>query len=155
MTARLAKTARHRPSRVFCFVCYGPSRAGKSTETEGRFAVAKSWERRPGICFGEDENVLELDSADGRNSSVLACCFAAKSRRTLCDLHQAPLSTGFSREEPWSGLPFPSERDLPDPGIKPMSPAQAGGFFTTEPPGKPMTTLRMYQTPLNCTLSNS
>jgi len=45
---------------------------------------------------------------------------------TLCDLwtvaHQAPLSRGFSRQEYWSGLPFPSPGDLPDPGIKPRSP---------------------------------
>ena len=44
---------------------------------------------------------------------------------------------GFPRQEYWSGLPFPSPGDLPDPGIEPMSPALAGGFFTTEPPGKP------------------
>ena len=37
--------------------------------------------------------------------------------------HQAPLSMGFSRQEYWSGLPFPSPRDLPDPGIEPRSPA--------------------------------
>ena len=47
------------------------------------------------------------------------------------------MSMGFPRQEYWSGLPFPSPGDLPDPGIKPMSPALAGGFFTTEPPGKP------------------
>ena len=51
--------------------------------------------------------------------------------------YQAPLSMGFPKQEYWSGLPFPSPRDLPDPGIEPMSPALAGGFFTTEPPGKP------------------
>ena len=45
---------------------------------------------------------------------------------------------GFSRQEYWSGLPFPSPGDLPDPGIEPMSPALAGGFFTTEPLGKPI-----------------
>ena len=48
--------------------------------------------------------------------------------------HQAPLSMGFPRQEYWSGLPFPSPGDLPDPGFKPTSPALAGGFFTTEPP---------------------
>ena len=37
--------------------------------------------------------------------------------------HQAPLSIGFSRQEYWSGLPFPSPGDLPDPGVKPASPA--------------------------------
>ena len=54
--------------------------------------------------------------------------------------HQASLSMGFPRQEYWSGLPFPTTEDLPDPGIKPVSlasPASAGGFFTTEPPGKP------------------
>ena len=51
--------------------------------------------------------------------------------------HQAPLSMGFSRQEYWSGLPFPSPGDLLDPGIEPMSPALAGRFFATEPPKKP------------------
>ena len=45
--------------------------------------------------------------------------------------HQAPLSMGFSRQEYWSGLPFPSSGDLLNPGTKPMSPALADGFFTT------------------------
>ena len=49
---------------------------------------------------------------------------------------QAPLSLGFPRQEYWSGLPFPSPGNLPDPRIKPVSPALAGIFFTTEPPGK-------------------
>ena len=46
---------------------------------------------------------------------------------------QAPLSVGFSRQECWSGLPFPPPGDLPNPRIKPtsqVSPALAGGFFT-------------------------
>ena len=42
----------------------------------------------------------------------------------------------FSRQEHWSGSPFPSTRYLPDPGTEPTSPALAGGFFNTEPPGK-------------------
>ena len=47
---------------------------------------------------------------------------------------------GFPRQEYWSELPFPSLGNLPDPGMEPtslVSPALAGGFFTTEPPGKP------------------
>ena len=48
----------------------------------------------------------------------------------------APLSMGFSRQEYWSGLPFPSPGDLPNPGTEPASPALAGGFLTTESPGK-------------------
>ena len=51
---------------------------------------------------------------------------------------QAPLFIEFSRQEYRSGLPFPFPRDLPNPGIEPASPALAGGFFTTEPPGKPL-----------------
>ena len=51
---------------------------------------------------------------------------------------QAPLSMGFSRQEYWSGLPFPSPGDLLDPRIEPTSPALAGTFFTTELPGKPI-----------------
>ena len=47
------------------------------------------------------------------------------------------LSMGFSRQEYWSGLPFPPPGDLPDSGIEPASPASSGGFSTTEPPGKP------------------
>ena len=49
---------------------------------------------------------------------------------------QAPLSMRFSRQEYWSGLPFLPLGDLPNPGIELESPAGAGGFFTTEPPGK-------------------
>ena len=50
--------------------------------------------------------------------------------------HQASLSMGFSRQEYWSGLPFPPPGNLPDPGIEPVSPALAGMFFTTKASGK-------------------
>ena len=53
---------------------------------------------------------------------------------------QAPLFMGFSRQENWSGLPCPPQRDLPDPGIEPTSPASPaliGRFFIAEPLGKP------------------
>ena len=52
--------------------------------------------------------------------------------------YQAPLSMGFTRQEYWSGLLLPSPGDHPDPGIEPPSPALAGTFITTEPPGKPL-----------------
>ena len=45
---------------------------------------------------------------------------------------------GFSWKEYWSGLPFPSPGDLPDPGIEPASPALAGSVFTAVPQGKPL-----------------
>jgi len=44
---------------------------------------------------------------------------------------------GFSRQEYWSGLPFPSPGNLPDPGIEPRSAAMQAGTLTSEPPGKP------------------
>ena len=65
------------------------------------------------------------------NSSAIPWTFA----------HQAPLSIGFSRQEYWNGLPFPSPGDLPDQWIKPASLTfheLAGEFFTTESPGKPL-----------------
>ena len=49
---------------------------------------------------------------------------------------QTLVSMEFSRQEYWSGLPFPSPGDLPDPGIEPVPPPLAGGLFTTELPGK-------------------
>ena len=45
---------------------------------------------------------------------------------------------GFARQEDWSGLLFPSPGDLANPGIQPVSPVLADGFFTTDPPGKPL-----------------
>ena len=52
--------------------------------------------------------------------------------------HQTPQSMGSSRQEYWSGLPFPSPGDLPDPGIKPGSPTFQADSLTSEPPGKPI-----------------
>ena len=51
--------------------------------------------------------------------------------------YQAPPFMGFSSQEYWSGLPFPSPGDLPDPGIEPGSPAFQADALTSEPPGKP------------------
>ena len=70
-----------------------------------------------------------------------------QSRLTLCDpmdySFQGPLSMGFSRQEYWSGLLFPSPGDPPNPGLKAtslVSPALAGGLFTTQPPRSTNTT---------------
>ena len=52
--------------------------------------------------------------------------------------YQAPLSMEFSRQEYWSGLPFPSPGDLPDPGIEAGSPALQADALPSEPPGKPV-----------------
>ena len=51
--------------------------------------------------------------------------------------YQTPLSMGFSKQEYWSGFPFLSPGDLPDPGIKPRSPALQADALPSEPPGKP------------------
>ena len=65
----------------------------------------------------------------------------AQSCPTLCYLMDCspptPPSMGFSRQEYWSGLPFPSPGDLPDPGIEPRSPTLRADALTSEPPGKP------------------
>ena len=51
--------------------------------------------------------------------------------------YQVPPSVGFSRQEYWSGLPFPSPGDLPNPGIEPRSPALQTDALPSEPPGNP------------------
>ena len=74
---------------------------------------------------------------------IYICC-ATKSLQ-LCPFfaalwtvaHQAPLSMEFSRQEYWSGLPYPSPGDLLNPGIEPWSPALQGSALLSEPPGKP------------------
>ena len=62
---------------------------------------------------------------------------------------QAPLFMGFSRQEYWSGVPFPSPGDLPDPRIEPMSSALSGRFFSSEPPGKPSTRFTLNKIQIN------
>ena len=84
----------------------------------------------PGTVLGSGDSVE-------KRTYVRACMLSSLSRVQLFATpwtvaHQAPLSTGFPRQEYWSGLPFPPPRDLPDPGIKPMSlgsPAFAGRYF--------------------------
>ena len=79
------------------------------------------------------------------NSSLdcLSHCLHSQFCLTFCNSMgyslPVPLSKKFSRQEYWSGLPFPPPWDLSNPGIKPaslVSPALSGGFFTTVPPGK-------------------
>ena len=64
---------------------------------------------------------------------LIAEVLVAKLFPTLCDLMDCSppdSSMGFSRQEYWSGLPFPSPGDVPEPGIEPWSPALLGRFFT-------------------------
>ena len=95
--------------------------------------------------------ILSSSSSSSKNSllsSVLTLHSVAQSCLTLRDPvdYSPPRSPvhGISRQEYWSGLPFPSPGDLPNPGIKPASltfPTLTGGFFTAEPPGKPLDVL--------------
>ena len=66
--------------------------------------------------------------------------------------HQTPPSVGFSRQEYWSGLPFPSPGHLPDPGIEPRSPAMQADALLSEPPGKPQSKQRLSFFGRLCTL---
>ena len=73
---------------------------------------------------------------------MYVCAKLLQSCLTLCDpmdyiACQAPLSKGFSKQEYWSGLPFPSPGEFLDPGITPISPTLAGRIFTAQLPGKP------------------
>ena len=71
---------------------------------------------------------------------MLTCCSSVRLSAALRTVaRQAPLSVEFPRQDYWSGLPCPSPGNLPKPGIESTSLASlalAGGFFTTEPPGK-------------------
>ena len=67
---------------------------------------------------------------------MLICSVISNSATWWTVGHQAPLSVGFSRQEYWRGLPFPSPGDLLNPGIECISPELSDEFFTTEPPGK-------------------
>ena len=92
----------------------------------------------------DGRNDLQVEVAlEVRSVAGFCCCYlVAKSgfssviQCTVACL--APLSMGFSRQEYWNGEPFPSPGDLPHPGIEPASPELADGFFTSEPPGKPL-----------------
>ena len=102
----------------------------------------------PTVYFGRDfaHGINICDDIFFKNETELCCCcLVVKLCPTLTTpwtvTYQALLSMGFPRQEYWSGLPFPSWGDLPDPGIKLESPALIVGFFTNEPPGKRPTEL--------------
>ena len=120
-------------------------------------ALSPQWSQDPSLCDGiltsPSPPVLQQEAGPmdastgsqqiGRELPLpshlhLGCLQIHQHQATLWTIaHQAPLSVGFSRQEYWSELPFPSPGDLPSPGVEPMSPALAGRVFTTEPPGKP------------------
>ena len=69
--------------------------------------------------------------------------------------HQAPPSIGFSRQQYWSGLPFPSPGDLPNPGIEPGFPALEADALTSEPPGKTLVQKDTHPSDHSSTIYNS
>ena len=77
-----------------------------------------------------------MDLLGGGSGLVTKSCLTLKTRWTIAP--QAPLSMGFSRQVYWSGLPFPSPGDLPNPGTEPRSPVLQADALTSEPPGKPV-----------------
>ena len=92
---------------------------------------------------GTNLRLMELQNLLPPGSSLvvcmLSCWVASHSLRPNGLVHRAPLSMELSRQEYWSGLPFPTPGAVPDPGIEPLSPSSpvvAGEFFTTAPPGK-------------------
>ena len=64
--------------------------------------------------------------------------------------HQAPLAMGFPRKEHWSGLPFPSPQDLPNPWTELVAPATAGRFFFAESPGSPLVEVQFTSVTQSC-----
>ena len=94
--------------------------------TEALFITPKTW--KPPKCPSADEWVKKRLCCASRFSRVR---LSVTAWTVAC---QAPLSTGFSRQEHWNGLPCPPPKDLPNSGIEPtslMSPPLAGGFFIT------------------------
>ena len=86
-------------------------------------------------CYYDIRRLLHSEIQSFFLSDFIMLVLGAQSCLTLWPYvaHQAPLSVGFFRQEYLIGLPFPPPGDLPDPGIEPVSPALAGGFFTTKP----------------------
>ena len=81
------------------------------------------------VTVARAKSYLRGITSFGRGLHAKSCLTLATPRIVS---HQAPLSLGFPRQEYWSMLPFPSPGDLPNPGIKSVSPALTDGFFTTE-----------------------
>ena len=90
--------------------------------------------RRGGLSEAGHHQEVHPPLSGGGGGLVTKSCLTLLQPHVPC---QAPLPMEFSKQGYWSGLPFPTLGDLLDPGIEPSAPALAGGFMTTEPPGKP------------------
>ena len=112
-------------------VCHSLLQWATFCQTSPPWTAHLGWPHRAWLSFTELDKAVVL----GRRVS-----WAAQSCPTLCDPMDcsllAPLSMGFSRQEYWSGLPFPFPGDLPHPGIKPESPTLQADSLPSEQPGK-------------------
>ena len=107
-----------------------PSNAGGAGSVSGQGA------KIPHALRPNNQNIIKQKQYFNK-FNVLSCVQLFAILWTVA--YQAPLSMGFSRQEHWSGLPFPPPEDLSDPRIEPTFPvflSLAGRFFTTEPPWK-------------------
>ena len=102
-------------------------------EKEGHYIMIKGSIQEEDITF---VNIYapNIESESEVKVKLLSCLRLFATPWTVA--YQAPPSMGFSRQEYWSGLPFPSAGDLPDPGIEPGSPEFQADALTSEPPGK-------------------
>ena len=86
--------------------------------------------------------LISRESGGGGGGGLVAkSCLTLATPWTVAQ--QFRLSMGFPRQEYWSGLPFPSPRDLPDPGIEPRSPVLQAVSLPTEPQGKPYMSINL------------
>ena len=127
----ISNRARQKAGPLVAKVCLGDKEWGINWDGIIRLPEAKSV---------KDAFVLKLETWSEKGGYVCAVlCLVAQSCPTLCkptdppgsslQARQAPLSIEFSSQAYWSGLPFPPAEDLPDPGIKPISPALTDGLF--------------------------
>ena len=137
--------SKQRNSMCVCIGC-----GGKGHGLKDRLTVCFHILVVAGDTFSQEEESLSVKCAGRRVTQGSGALTGARRRGEVKSLsrvrlfatpwtvaYQASLSMGFSRQEYWSGLPFPSPEDLPDPGIKPRSPALEADALTSEPPGKP------------------
>ena len=102
------------------------------------FSIRETSKGLGSIYFVSDSRCQDCLIKEKHIQSFLFLFFNTKEKGTnhLDVAHQAPPSMGFCRQKYWSGLPFPSPGDLPDPGIEPMSPALQADALISESPGK-------------------
>ena len=130
---------------VFCFFFFPPARGTSEVFTfeKNHMSCTHAQPIYAWLCPGANRNKINWSrkAAPGSFIGSAGSCLFAKSCPTLRDSMDSspPGSMGFSRQEYWSWLSFPSSGDLPNPGTELVSLALVGGFFMTEPPGKPST----------------